>query len=312
MENANGDVPAQPAPNAQGAAQDLQQQINYLRQQLHGQQQLFMQQAQFLNFQQQNLQQILGNQQQRIRAEPHKVKLPPMWTVQIRTWFQLVESQFGTYAVVDPRQRFDLVVAALSDEARMHSRAVVENPFAFQDPYLALRARLLEVYQPSVWQQAAEFLRGGELGARKPSDLMDEMLSLLPEDLSLLVKAAFLGRLPAEMREHIQQGAEALSYQQLAARADSIWNARNANKPAVVAAVDELPPGDQQAVDPDSLENVLAAVRFSKQPAKTTRRTFGKQDGADPGKKGWCWKHKKFGKDAWDCKAPNSCQFPKN
>jgi len=197
----NGDAAAQPAQNAQGAAQDLQQQINYLQQQLHRQQQLFMQQAQFLNFQQQDLQQLLGNQQPRARvAEPHKVKLPPTWTIQIRTLFQLVESQFGTYAIMDMRQRFDLVMVALSDEAQMHARAVVENPFTFQDPYLALRARLLEVYQPSAWQQAAEFLRGGELGARKPSDLMDEMLALLPEDLSLLVKVAFLGRLPADER----------------------------------------------------------------------------------------------------------------
>jgi len=93
----NGDTAAQPAQNAQGDAQDLQQQINYLQQQLHGQQQLFMQQAQFLNFQQQNLQQLLGNQQPRARvAEPHKVKLPPMWNVQIRTWIQLIKSQFGT------------------------------------------------------------------------------------------------------------------------------------------------------------------------------------------------------------------------
>jgi len=95
------------------------------------------------------------------------------------------------------------LVAALTDDARMHAKAVVENPDAFQDPYLALRGRLLEVYQPSTWQLAAEFLQHKDLGDRKPSDLLDEMLALLPADLMILVKAAFLGRLPADMRNQL-------------------------------------------------------------------------------------------------------------
>jgi len=61
-------------------------------------------------------------------AEPHKVKLAPIWTNQIRSWFTLAESQFGTHAVADPRQCFNLVVAALNDDARLHAKAIVENP----------------------------------------------------------------------------------------------------------------------------------------------------------------------------------------
>jgi len=65
----------------------------------------------------------------------------------------------------------------------------------------------------------------------------------------VLVKAAFFGRLPADMSEHIQQGVEMVSYQQLAARADEVWMARNANGPAVVAAVAEPAPKTLQQVD---------------------------------------------------------------
>jgi len=82
------------------------------------------------------------------------------------------------------------------------------------------------VYQPSVWQGAAQLLQIKELGDRRPSDQMDAMLALVPNDLSVLVKAIFLSSLPVEMRDHVQQGAELLSYQQLAAKADSIWDAR--------------------------------------------------------------------------------------
>jgi len=245
--------------NAQAPQQDplgLQQQVAYLQQQLQAQQQLFLQQQQYLLFQQQHAAQQAGGR----RAEPHKVKLPPLWTTQARSWFQLAESQFAIYAVDDPRLRFNITLAALSDEARLHAKAIVEAPGAYRDPYGALRARIMEVYQPSAWKLAAEFLRGEVLGDRHPSDMMDQILALLPPngDLSLLVKASFLGRLPADMRDHVQEGAELLSYQQLAARADTIWDARHADKPtAMTAAVVETDTVNSgQQVDPAELEQI--------------------------------------------------------
>jgi len=313
----DGDAPqAQP----QAAAGDMQQQIAYLQNQLQAQQQLFLQQQQYLIFQQQHAaNQMAAQQAGGRRAEPHKVRLPPLWTTQARSWFQLAESQFGIYAVDIPRMRFDLVLAAMSDEARLRAKAVVDNPGAFRDPYLALRARILEVYQPSAWQMAAEFLKPKELGDRRPSDMMDEMLALLPDDLSVLVKAAFLGNLPADMRDHVQEGAEQLSYQQLAARADSIWQARRANRPATVAAVTEKE-SDVSQVDPGELEQILAAVRFSKQQS---RPRYNKKRGGQGGQqyqapagedktKNLCWRHRKFGSKAFACEDPPTCQFSKN
>jgi len=317
----NGDAPqAQPQP----AAADMQQQIQYLQNQLQAQQQLFLQQQQYLVFQQQHAAQ---QQQQGRRAEPHKVKLPPLWTTQAQTrsWFQLAESQFDIYAVENPRLRFDLVLAAMSDEARLHAKAIVDAPGLFRDPYLALRTRILEVYQPSVWQMAAEFLQGKELGDMRPSDMMDEMLALLPQDLSLLVKASFLGRLPADMRDHVQEGAEHLSYQQLAARADTIWNARRANRPAAVtAAVTEAATtsGTSPQVDPAELEQILAAVRFVRQQPKSSNYKRPAHHGGNGGgggqgpdderKKGWCRRHRRYGEKAFQCDAPATCQYTKN
>jgi len=99
---------------------------------------------------------------------------------------------------------------------------VVENAPVYVNPYLALQERLLAVYEPSVWEQSAKILKFAELGYRRPSDQLDAMLALVLADLSILVKAIFLGSLPANMLDHVQQGTELLSYQQLAARADSI------------------------------------------------------------------------------------------
>jgi len=145
------------------------------------------------------------------------------------------------------------------------------------------------------------------------------MLALLPVDLSVLVKAAFLGNLPADLRDHIQEGAELLSYQQLAARGDSNWQGRKANRPAAIAAVMELAQHEQQ-VDPEELEQVLAAVRFSKQRPK---QFSGKRRGGMGGKqgqsssqedkmKGWCRRHRRFGDRAFACDEPNTCTYSKN
>jgi len=301
------------------AAQGLQQQVNYLQQQLAAQNQLFAQQQQFLQYQANHMAALAAGNQPRPRvAEPHKVKIPPIWTTSIRSWFQLAESQFGTFAVEHPRQQFDLVVAALNDDARLHAKAVVENAQAFQNPYVALRERLMAVYQPSVWQEAAQLLQMKELGDRKPSDQMDAMLALVPNDLSVLVKAIFLGSLPVEMRDHVQQGAEMLSYQQLAARADSIWDARQAKRANVVAAV-ATPPEDQSAVNVDSLEQVLAAVRFSRQPPQKSAKpsNTGKKDGKGSQPKQssslvLCGRHLRYGFRASKCEDPSNCQYPKN
>lgn len=122
----------------------------------------------------------------------------------------------------------------------LHTKAVVENAGAYQIPYVALRERLLAVYQPSVGKQAAELLKYKELWDRRPSDQLDAMLALVPEDLTVLVKKNFLGSLLMELRNPVQQGAELLSYQQLAERADSIWQVRQVNHASVVAPVPAL------------------------------------------------------------------------
>jgi len=90
-----GDAPPV-QPQGAAAAQDMQQQIQYLQNLLQAQQNMFLQQQQYLIYQQQHAAQQAGGR----RAELHKVKLPPLWTTQARLWFQLVELQFGIYAVV--------------------------------------------------------------------------------------------------------------------------------------------------------------------------------------------------------------------
>jgi len=114
-----------------------------------------------------------------------------------------------------------------------------------------------------------------------------------------------------------------LSYQQLAARADAIWQGRRANRPATIAAVAESEQQGQAQVDPEELEQVLAAVRFSKQrPKQFSGKKRGGGNGGSGGgphsssqedkMKGWCRRHRRFADRAFACDEPNTCTYSKN
>jgi len=48
-----------------------------------------------------------------------------------------------------------------------------------QNPYAALKDRLLEIFMPAKLDLMNKFIWGPELGGQRPSQLMDNMLSLL-------------------------------------------------------------------------------------------------------------------------------------
>ena len=63
---------------------------------------------------------------QQLQPQPHGVKLVPLWTQKVRMRFTLAESSFQTAYMVDSRMKFNLVLAALSEEALDCFKALVE------------------------------------------------------------------------------------------------------------------------------------------------------------------------------------------
>ena len=77
-------------------------------------------------------------------------------------------------------------------------------PKQLADPYQAIRLRLIEVYEPDVWAQASRILHMRELGDMQPTQLMDNMLSLLPNG-----GGAGVSRLGSLGRQHLEsQGCQ--------------------------------------------------------------------------------------------------------
>ena len=108
---------------------------------------------------------------------PAKVRLPPFWTKDTHSWFTLAESTFNCSEVADPRLHFNLVLPELPEEVIEQIRGTLHAA----DPYRALKIQLLDLFTPKPLDQCQKIIHSSELGDRRPSQLMESMLALLPQ-----------------------------------------------------------------------------------------------------------------------------------
>ncbi len=104
-----------------------------------------------------------------------------------------------------------------------------------------LKERLTDSYAKTRWQQAFTLIKHPDLGDRRPSALMDEMLALLPtgahSDDTIFLALSLL-RLPTSMRDHLA-AADHKTAADMARHADTIWDSRTGE--TAVAAVSVFP-----------------------------------------------------------------------
>jgi len=105
----------------------------------------------------------------------------------------------------------------------------------------------------------------------------------------------------------VQPHAELRPVRELAAIADKIWQARNAVKPATIAAIPTDPGSDGEIVD--SVADAVAAIKLKEksqprsQPSTSQQHHARKRHGERPNKKSVliCWVHAKYGDAAHHC-----------
>lgn len=234
-----------------------------------------------------------------------RVKLAPLWTSDVDNWFTLTESAFNRAGIAEARLKFDLVLPALSEETLERCRGVLRTVNSTADPYGDLKKRLRQIYAPEPVDLCLKILHSPELGARRPSQMLDGLLALLPpgEPDGLLFRTVFLTRLPDEIQDQVSAQAKVLTTVQLGELADSLWFARNQRLhgrkgKAGVSAVQEV----------EDLEEVVAAL--SVQPKR-------KQQSKKPARKGnktayFCHRHATYGPAAFSCDSPTTCQWSGN
>ena len=163
-----------------------------------------------------------------------RVVLPDFWVAEPRLWFLRAEAIFRSEGVSASQQKYDHILARLPNDVLVTVLDLVDSlKDTATNPYEQLRDRLVSAFSPSKWHLANRLLQHQSLGDQKPSVLMDKMLALLPA--GVLFQSLFLNRLPKHIRDHLV-AQDFTTIRDMAAHADRLWAARNAEAPAATLA----------------------------------------------------------------------------
>jgi hypothetical protein len=234
------------------------------------------------------------------------VKPPDFWVKDPKMWFSLAEAQFRCARITAETTMYDYVLMKLPEDVVMSVRSLVSaieaDPVKQETSYHLIKEALLGSYGKTKWQMAYTLLDHPDLGDRRPSAMMAEMLSLrfetsAPDSLFL---ALFLRRLPPSIRDHLA-AANHTTAAEMATHADILWDARNSASVSAVsdslAAVSVRSASPRDSRSPDCCAR--SPDRRRGRGRQPRRPTPGRQDG-----KKLCYIHRRYGNDATGCRKP--------
>jgi len=219
------------------------------------------------------------------------VKLPSFWTDSPEVWFLQAEAQFENKRITSSRTKFTHCVAALPQDVACRLLDLVRAPPV--EPYEALRRRLIKMYTLSDFQRYQALQSLPLLSDQRPSELMDKMLMLLPEDEKpgFFFRGLFMDRLPADIRAHLL--SESISDPRgMALRADELWTIRGRSLP--VQSLTE------------QIEDVYALPRRDVSSRSRARTAPPRSSSRSSAPEALCWYHRRWGGEASQCRAPCS------
>ncbi|GFQ90223.1 uncharacterized protein TNCT_36671 [Trichonephila clavata] len=153
------------------------------------------------------------------------VKLPPIWTNNIKLWFVQAESNFALSAITNDQTKYNNIIAAIDPETLSSVSDILFKP-PVTNKYNELKERLIAEFSDSANKQIRKLLSELQLGDDKPSHLLRKM-RVLASGASLnddFLKTLWLQRLPSEMQSILSVSSETL--ENLAKLADKIAEVR--------------------------------------------------------------------------------------
>ena len=244
------------------------------------------------------------------------VKLPTFWKARPEAWFVYAESKFRLKHVETEQEQSDHLLAALPEEVLAQVMDVIED-LPEDTPYTTLKERLLETHTLSNFEKLELLFKAGQLGARKPSQLLNSMLEYCPqgEERGVFFHFMFLQRLPQSLRTLLGE-VEHGDPRALAARADRLWACHGKQQQQEVAAVDTEEDGESVA----AIRGQGSSGKWQNQKKKKAGQQKKGQQGQQAAKgqtrptdlaresSGLCFSHWNFGEKAWKCEQPCSWQ----
>jgi hypothetical protein len=248
------------------------------------------------------------------------VKLPDFWIKDPKMWFSQAEAQFRRARITAQTTMYDYVLMKLPEDVVMSVRALVSaieaDPVKQENSYTLIKEALMGSFGKTKWQMAYALLDHPDLGDRRPSAMMAEMLALrfetTPPDSLFL--ALFLRRLPASIRDHLA-AANHETATAMSTHADVLWDARNSASVSAVsdslAAVSVRSASPKASRSPDRRARSPDRRRDSKGQKHFRRPTPGRQDNrSNNSNSRLCFYHDQFGTKALKCHAP--CSWTEN
>ena len=164
------------------------------------------------------------------------LKLPAFWTSQPQVWFQQAEAQFTIRNITADQTKYAYIVAALNHDTAGRLLDLLRAP-PTEGKYAAIKARLTKTFGLTRRVRANRLLQMGDLGDRRPSALMDEMLSLLDgHSPCMLFEQLFLNRMPDPIHLQLAE-ADFTDPRRVAEHADELWLAMGPNNDLTIHRV---------------------------------------------------------------------------
>jgi len=231
------------------------------------------------------------------------VKLPLFWKTSPKMWFNQAEAQFAIKNITVSLTKYYHVIARIPEDVALKVQNVINHisTTASDTPYEDLKKRMLAAYTPGPMEMLDLLIHHPTLGDRRPSDMMDEMLALLPKDEKpgMLFNALFLGRLPPEVKSALVS-VKFETQLDLAAEADKHWDALKSK--TIASAMFHHHEVPVVAAAPSSPSVRGSSPRRDRRRDRTPGRA---SDGSTQ-----CFYHRQFGADARRCNQP--CSYSGN
>ena len=152
------------------------------------------------------------------------MKLPTFWVSSPAAWFAQAEAQFALRKITvdETKYMYYHVVAALDTNTATRALSVLTAP-PQENKYQTIKSFLSPSYGLTEEERATTLLNMRGLGDAKPSELMDNMLSLLGEHRPcFLFKQFFMQQLPDYVRSSLANST-CKDYRALAQEADKLF-----------------------------------------------------------------------------------------
>lgn len=246
------------------------------------------------------------NQQNNAVTAAVAVKLPDFWKSDPTMWFAQAEAQFALAGVVQDETKYYHIISKIDQSIISHVSDLVQNP-PKEEKYKQVKERLISRFEVSPQAKLEQLLNACDLGDMRPSHLlarMQELGSGLKISESVM-RVLFVQRMPERVKP-ILSICDGNSLEQLAQMADKMVEI---SSPAVASA--STLPGLGLEELQEQIATLTAEVRRLKTSGPRSRSSSRVRQTGTPADT-VCWYHRKYGRNARQCREPCAFNVPKN